>query len=255
MNCTRPEESDPLLANLDRDGFVILSGAFSVEQVERMLRGVAGIREQMSDEAAVLTRAGTVCAARNVLSLWPEAAELWRQEPLCGALARILGSEFGLVRILFFDKPPTRSWTLPWHRDMTIAVRDNTLPSDSFRRPTRKAGLPHVEAPRAVLEQMLTARIHLDNVTDENGPLRVQPGSHRADAPALASVVEQAIFATCGDVLLMRPLLVHASGHSLAGTIRHRRILHLEFAASPLLPDGLAWHDFHPWHRFASVPV
>src|SRR6185437_14142607 len=77
-------------------------------------------------------------------------------------LAAILGPKFGLVRILFFDKPPRQTWALPWHKDLTVAVRDNRLPSQHFAKPTRKAGVPHVEAPQAILESMLTARIHLD---------------------------------------------------------------------------------------------
>ena len=81
--------------------------------------------------------------------------------------------------MLYFDKPPGESWALPWHKDLAIAVRDNRLPSDHFARPTTKYGVPHVEAPAWLLERMLTARLHLDEVTDENGPLRVLPGSHR----------------------------------------------------------------------------
>jgi ectoine hydroxylase-related dioxygenase (phytanoyl-CoA dioxygenase family) len=84
------------------------------------------------------------------------------------------------VRTLFFDKPPGQSWALPWHKDLTVAVRDNRLPSPHFVRPTRKGGVPHVEAPLSVLEAMLTARVHLDAATEENGALQVVPGSHRA---------------------------------------------------------------------------
>jgi hypothetical protein len=44
----------------------------------------------------------------------------------------------------------------------------------------------------------------------------------------------------------MRPLLSHSSGVSSPHTAAHRRIIHLEFAATPGLPDGFAWHDFIP---------
>jgi ectoine hydroxylase-related dioxygenase (phytanoyl-CoA dioxygenase family) len=130
---------------------------------------------------------------------------------------------------------------------MTIAVRDNRLPGTRFARPTTKAGVPHVEAPTEVLEEMLTARIHLDEVTDENGPLRVLPGSHcRGKSLDVADGSPRSVLAGRGDVLLMRPLLAHSSGHSHPETCRHRRILHLEFAARPELPDGYAWHTFLP---------
>jgi hypothetical protein len=41
----------------------------------------------------------------------------------------------------------------------------------------------------------------------------------------------------------MRPLLLHAS--TVANSPRHRRVIHLEFAADEL-PDGLAWAERIP---------
>jgi ectoine hydroxylase-related dioxygenase (phytanoyl-CoA dioxygenase family) len=126
-------------------------------------------------------------------------------------------------------------------------VRNNRRQSSFFSKPTVKAGVPHVEAPRQVLENMLTARIHLDEVTEENGPLRVLPGSHRAGRGwAADGAVPVSVLAGPGDVLLMRPLLAHASNHSVSGTQRHRRILHLEFAGTADLADGYEWYEFWP---------
>jgi ectoine hydroxylase-related dioxygenase (phytanoyl-CoA dioxygenase family) len=93
---------------------------------------------------------------------------------------------------------------------------------------------------------MLTLRIHLDSVSEENGPLRVIAGSHRSEEGAPEDErAMQAILCQRGDVLAMRPLLTHSSGNSAPGTLRHRRVLHLEFAASCDLPDGYQWHEFH----------
>jgi hypothetical protein len=82
-------------------------------------------------------------------------------------------------------------------------------------------------------------------VGSASGRLRVIPGSHissTSDGIGVDNAI--AIHASVGDVLAMRPLISHASGSSVEGTRRHRRILHLEFAADALLPDGIAWHDF-----------
>jgi hypothetical protein len=228
-----------------RDGFVVVPQVFTAAEIESILCrwecAVAG-RE---DPAKIHGGTGTLYAARNVLQLWPAAADLWRKPPLPEILGEVLGPRFGLVRGLYFDKPPEQTWALPWHKDMTIAVQDHSWPSPHFTHPTRKAGIPHVEAPLSVLQNMLTARIHLDDMTEENGPLKVIPGSHRlGKAAGQGDVSPVTVLGTRGDVLLMRPLVEHASGRSHPDTTRHRRVLHLEFAATPELPDGYQWYEF-----------
>jgi ectoine hydroxylase-related dioxygenase (phytanoyl-CoA dioxygenase family) len=150
-----------------------------------------------------------------------------------------------LVRALFFDKPLEETWSLPWHKDLTIAVRDNRLQSRHFSHPTTKAGVPHVEASEELLQSMLFVRIHLDDVTEANGPMRVIPGSHLSGKRLeIDETKSQPVLAQRGDVLLIRPLVAHNSSAAKPGNRSHRRILHLEFACSPQLPDGFAWHDF-----------
>ncbi|HEX4610934.1 MAG TPA: phytanoyl-CoA dioxygenase family protein [Urbifossiella sp.] len=184
--------------------------------------------------------------ARDLFRLWPGAADLIRSPGLFEPLRVALGPGAGLVRGLFFDKPPGHGWALPWHKDYTIAVRAHGR-LGRFTKPTTKAGIPHVEAPTGLLDRMVTARIHLDDMDDENGPLRVIPGSHRfdrttADEPRPPRVVH----CRAGDVLLMRPLLTHASGHADPATVRHRRIIHLECAPAGEPGDGYEWREFLP---------
>lgn len=235
------------LEQLDRDGFVIVPDVFSDSAVDELLAQLSQTLTSSQDEAeAIRSRAGSVYAARNVLTLCPAARDVWRRAPLVELLSEVLGWEFGLVRALFFDKPPERTWALPWHKDLTIAVRDNRLPTSHFSKPTTKAGVPHVEGSLAVLETMLTLRIHLDDVTEENGPLRVMPGAHRTGKEFVAAEHIESILVNRGDVLAMRPLLAHCSPASHPETERHRRILHLEFSGQPRLPDGYEWYEFTP---------
>ena len=232
---------------LDRDGYALLREVYNGPEINGLVEELSQALTAAVDEAgSIRTSAGYVYAARNVLALYPPALYVWQRAPLVEVLSETLGAGFGLVRGLYFDKPPERSWSLPWHKDLTIAVQRNDLPTTHFRHPTHKAGVAHVEAPRGLLETMLTLRIHLDPVTDENGPLRVIAGSHRSDEAATEDGgAMQAVVCQRGDVLAIRPLVSHASGNSSPGTTRHRRILHLEFAAHRELPDGYQWHEFH----------
>jgi len=234
-----------VLGKLNEAGYSLVPAVFDGAHVDAITQGLEQAFQNPT-AAAMRGESGNVYGARNILFLWRQAASVWQQPPLPEILTALLGPGFGLVRGLYFDKPPENTWALPWHKDMTIAVRDNRLGGTSFTKPTVKAGVPHIQAPLQVLERMATARIHLDDVTEENGPLRVIPGSHRTGVSMeLWDVAPQSILAGAGDVLLMRPLLAHASNRSLPGTARHRRILHLEFAAAGELPDGYQWHDFH----------
>ena len=144
-----------------------------------------------------------------------------------------------VVRGLLFDKPPGQSWALPLHRDLTIAVKAHGR-LGTFSKPTIKAGIPHVEASATLLDRMVTVRIHLDEMTEENGPLKVIPDSHRSEEiTARVTILSQA-----GDVLLMRPRILHGSGQSADGSKRHRRVIHLECAADSCLSDDYEWYEF-----------
>jgi hypothetical protein len=232
---------------LAADGFVLLPAVFDAAAVRSILTAFGDALARHAGDPAVLSDAtGVVSGARDLFRLWPGAAGLASAPVLRDVLVAELGPGAGVVRGLFFDKPPGHGWALPWHKDYTVAVRAHG-PLGRFRKPTTKAGIPHLEAPTELLARMLTARVHLDDMTDENGPLRVVPGSHRfdrsADDEARPPVV---VRCRAGDVLLMRPLLTHASGHADPGTEMHRRIVHLECAPGGELGDGYEWREYLP---------
>ena len=228
---------------LERDGFALLPGIFSPQEMHDLAGRLLDDLQSHSGPMVLKSR-DRIYGSRNLLAACPWLIDWARCDKLQQVLIETLGPASGLVRGLFFDKPPDRSWSLPWHRDRTIAVINNRLTSDHFQHPTVKAGIAHYEASDRQLQQMLTLRIHLDAMTPENGPLAVIPGSHLLD-PAQEQP-PQTLSANAGDVLAMRPLLSHASSMSREGTTAHRRIVHLEFAANPMLPDGVKWKDFLP---------
>ncbi len=158
------------------------------------------------------------------------------------------------VRGIYFDKRPETNWLVAWHQDLTLALKKQAeVPG--FGPWSVKEGVPHVQPPMKLLEQMLTVRLHLDETDSSNGALRVLSGTHRlgrlsAEAIQSCRVTHEEVLcdAKAGDVLLMRPLLLHASSRS--SSPRRRRVLHIEFAGFRL-PEPLEWHEA-PCQSFKS---
>ena len=155
-----------------------------------------------------------------------------------------IGPETTAVRALFFNKSDSANWALGWHQDRTIAVR-NRHEVDGFGPWTVKGGIDHVAPPFHILADMLTMRIHLDPVPQDNAPLLIAPGSHRLGLVAerdMAAAVAQcgtlACLADAGDVWIYATPILHASERAQSGN--RRRVLQLDFAAEAL-PSPLRW--------------
>src|SRR5437870_5563897 len=91
---------------------------------------------------------------------------------------------------------------------------------------------------------VVTLRLHFDDSTEYNGPLRVLPGTHEMGVLTDDEIQQlecRMIPVECivsrGGVLAMRPLIVHSSSKSRLGAAR--RVLHIEYAASRVMRDGL----------------
>ncbi len=225
---------------IDRDGFTVVENAVPHATLDALVAAVSEV-----DHEGAVERRGSVHAIRNLLEAVPEVQALARSRDV-GALAEpVLGPGWFVVRGILFDKTPDANWKVAWHQDLTIAVRERRE-APGFGPWSEKAGIPHVQPPAEVLARMLTVRVHLDDCGPQNGPVQVLPGSHRhgrlpADEVARRRGAEVPVPCTCarGGVLVMRPLVLHAS--SPATVAAHRRVVHLELAAEDL-PHGLEWH-------------
>lgn len=129
----------------------------------------------------------------------------------------------------------TQAWGIDWHRDTTFAVAaPKAVPG--FDAWVDKGPFWQVQAPLDLAAQVRSLRLHLDDSGPDTGPLLVRPGSHRGEGGEPTEV-----HAERGDVLLMHPLLLHAS--EPPATPAPRRVLHVEWAAFDL-PGGLEWAWF-----------
>lgn len=223
-----------------QSGFAFAVGILDFASVNQ-LRNAA---DQAIQNPLARARRGSAYGLRNLLQTMPAARDLAWSSAILDLVKPILGPDAKPVKGILFDKTERANWAVPWHQDITISVKTR-LPVPGYDAWSEKDGIPHVQPPVDVLENILAVRIHLDPCPAENGALKIIPGSHAHgrltddEVDRWRSTVAQVICAVdAGDALLLRPLLLHSS--AAATSPNHRRVIHLEYSAHQL-PGGLEW--------------
>ena len=223
-----------IVSELRREGFGIIPEVIDESHRFEIIRDIEQSRPPSAAGVRDITRkiASVRCLANS--------------DTIRALVEPVLGSEARLVRSILFNKNAGANWQVAWHQDLAIAVQQQKeIPG--FVSWSTKNGTPHVQPPVRILEQMLNVRIHLDAANEMNGALWVSPGSHhlgRIPANEAAAAARHLGTHLCtvaaGDVLLFRPLTLHASRKALSS--RPRRVIHLEFAGVSL-PPPLEWSE------------
>jgi ectoine hydroxylase-related dioxygenase (phytanoyl-CoA dioxygenase family) len=227
-----------ILTSLAHDGYAIVPQALAQDELSQLIAAVDVLVPPNDDR----NHGGL----RDLFGSLPATRELAAQPAVRRWPSEVLGAECFAMRAILFDKTPEANWNVAWHQDVTIPVCER-LDVPGYGSWSRKAGIVHVQPPVAILERMLTVRVHLDLCGLDNGPLRVLPGSHVHGKLSPSQIdgwkaAAQPVATPCpaGGLLLMHPLLVHASSRS--DRPDRRRVIHLEFAVDPL-PAGLEWYE------------
>lgn len=213
------------------DGFAIVPGVLGGREVD-------AIACDLGSETLQRSRAG----ARHLLSI-PAVAALAKNPRLMQLAKSVLGCEPLPFGATLFDKSPDANWLVVWHQDTALPLVERREVA-GWGPWSKKAGVDYAHAPAAALSRIVALRLHLDDSTEHNGPLRVLPGTHKLGVLSDAQIHDVARRidpVTCtverGGVVAMRPLLVHAS--SKATVTASRRVLHFEYAAVATFADGL----------------
>jgi len=180
--------------------------------------------------------------ARHILRC-NAVAQLARDPRLVDIASRWLDATAIPFKATLFEKSPDANWLVSWHQDTALPMSERHDVA-GWGPWSTKSGVAYAHAPAHVLERVIALRVHLDDSTADNGPLRVLPGSHTlgvlgdAQIHELSQRVTQAqCTVRAGGVIAMRPLLVHASSKATVEALR--RVLHLEYATSLVLEPGL----------------
>jgi ectoine hydroxylase-related dioxygenase (phytanoyl-CoA dioxygenase family) len=210
-----------IAAEVEDLGFSKVESVFTVQDITKLLEQLPHVRAGM----------------RNLLTL-PFISDLAQHPRLLQSVRSVLGRNAFPFKATLFDKNPEANWLVPWHQDLTIPV-DRQVEHPGWGPWSTKAGVLFVQPPTPILEKILAVRVHLDSCLPSNGALKVMPKTHqlgRLSPEQIAELRQQIPAHTCavhgGGIILMRPLLLHASSKSsIEG---HRRVIHFEYAAQQL---------------------
>ncbi|HZH37470.1 MAG TPA: phytanoyl-CoA dioxygenase family protein [Flavisolibacter sp.] len=226
---------------IEQNGFAVIEKVYTDTALHTIIAAI----EQVSGSAKATFRKGSALfAIRQFLKEVPEAVPALFSTKLTAIIHDIFGKDFFVVKSIYFDKPPQSNWFVPYHQDLTISVRAKA-PVPGYGPWTVKQNQYAVQPPPEILQNNFTIRIHLDDTDEKNGALRVIPGSHvngicRPEAVDLLQQKEVSAIVPKGGIMLMRPLLFHASGRTTNN--KRRRVIHMEFSNSQL-PPPLQWSE------------
>lgn len=196
------------------------------------------LAEILSAETLTRSRAGIRHLMAN-----PVVAALATNERLRELAKEWLGLTAIPFRATLFEKSGSTNWLIPWHQDTALPLTKK-FASASWGPWSTKAGVTYAHAPTWALSRVIALRVHLDDSSSDNGPLRIFPGSHLNGVLTDQRVMEYVSahrLVECivprGGVIAMRPLIIHSSSKAQSG--KPRRVLHIEYADSLDLADGV----------------
>lgn len=216
---------------VQRDGVAIVPGALDLAEITTLL-------DVLHRAPLKRSRAGV----RHILSI-REVAVLANGRRLMDIAKDILDNSALPFRATLFDKSPSTNWLVMWHQDTALPLRERRS-APGWGPWSVKDGVQYAHAPASALGRVVALRVHLDDSTTANGPLRVLPGTHTMgvlDDAAVQKLVGVAKEMECtvpaGGVVAMRPLVVHASSKSTCDL--PRRVLHIEYSSLTKFEHGI----------------
>jgi hypothetical protein len=100
------------------------------------------------------------------------------EDPQLLEVARcVLGPSACPFRATMFEKTTNANWLVVWHQDTALPLR-HRQETPGWGPWSIKEDVIYAHAPASALSQVLALRVHLDNSTSRNGPLRVLPATH-----------------------------------------------------------------------------
>lgn len=228
------------------NGFTVISDIYSAIEVASIIEAI----EQVDDSKPTFRKTNDLFAIRQFLKEVPEVISLIFTNRLKKVIAEFFSNDYFVVKSIYFDKPGESNWFVSYHQDLTISV-DKKVQVEGFGPWSVKQNQYAVQPPLNILENNFTIRIHLDVTDENNGALRVVSASHlkgiyRPETIDWDKESEVNCNVPKGGIMIMRPLLLHASSRTINN--KKRRVIHIEFS-NQRLPAPLQWSEIYEFEK------
>ena len=226
--------------NILNDGFTIIEAIYNPKEIELIVKLI-----NQSDQSNDAFRKTTgLFAIRQFVKEIPGVIPVVFNQRLRMIINDLFGDDYFVVKSIYFDKPENSNWFVGWHQDLTISV-NKKIEMPGYSSWTIKMNQFAVQPPVEILQDNFTIRVHLDNTDERNGALKVIPGSHskgisRSENIDWENEKEFICSVKRGSIMIMRPLLMHASDRTASD--KKRRVIHIEFSKSNL-SVGIDWAE------------
>lgn len=226
--------------DLMRNGFTTISDVYTHNEVSQ----IVSLIEAADTSGETFRKSKDLFAIRQFLKEMPQIATLVFNANLKSIIAALFGVDYFVVKSIYFDKPEQSNWFVAYHQDLTISV-DKKVATEGYGPWTVKQNQFAVQPALPVLDNIFAIRIHLDSTDENNGALKIIPGSHakgiyRPETIDWETEAETVCNVEAGGIMIMKPLLLHSSGRTTNNA--KRRVIHIEFS-NVELPDTLRWAE------------
>ena len=231
------ESKSTLIKN---DGYAIIDNVYSSVEIEKITSKI----NKADSSKDTFRKSNDLFAVRQFLKEIPETIDAIFNQNLKEIITRLFGKDYFVVKSIYFDKPEQSNWFVSYHQDLTISV-DKKVELANYGPWTVKQNQFAVQPPIEVLQNIYTIRIHLDDTDENNGALKVIPGSHlkniyRPETIDWTKESETVCKVNKGGIMIMKPLLLHSSNRTTNNN--KRRVIHIEFS-NMKLPQELNWSE------------
>jgi ectoine hydroxylase-related dioxygenase (phytanoyl-CoA dioxygenase family) len=227
-------------AEVIENGFAILNGIFNDDEIANLI----AIINNVETDRPTFRKTDDLFAIRQFFKELPAIVPYVFSQKLKEVITALFGGGCFVVKSIYFDKPSLSNWFVAYHQDLTVST-DKKHATDGFSNWTVKQNQYAVQPPVEILQGNFTIRIHLDDADENNGALKVITGSHKQGIIAMKDFdytkeKETICCVNKGGIMIMKPLLLHASGRTVSD--KQRRVIHVEFSKAAL-PEPLGWSE------------